>query len=163
MASSRADETVENIDLGTLPENIGYVMRRVQMDIFQHFNAALAEYDIRTGQYSVLTVVGRNPGLKQRQIAAALGIKRPNFVTMLDELETRGLAIRKPSPTDRRSHAVFLTDKGEKLTRKLNDIVTRHENHWREKIGPDAYDQLMPTLRATLPAQADNAGGTPAI
>ena len=152
MQKPESETETKQIDLGSLPDNLGYVMRRVQLEIFQHFNDALAELDIRTGQYSVLTVIARNPGLKQRDIAAALGIKRPNFVTMFDELEKRGLAVRKPSKSDRRSRALFLTEKGEKTTKELDALVERHENYWKNKIGREAYHQLMTTLHATLEA-----------
>ena len=45
---------------------------------------AFAPFDIRPAQFSVLTVIERNPGLTQSQVAEALGIKRTNFVGMLD-------------------------------------------------------------------------------
>ena len=84
-----------DIDLGPLPELIGYVLRRAQLVVFQDFFAAFAPFDIRPAQFSVLTVIERNPGLTQSQVAEALGIKRTNFVGMLDELEKRGLAERR--------------------------------------------------------------------
>ena len=39
------------------------------------------------------------PGLKQSEVAAALGIQRANFVALFDGLERRGLARRSPIPT----------------------------------------------------------------
>src|SRR6478752_9631441 len=78
-----------DIDLGPLPELMGYVLRRAQLVVFQDFFAAFAPFDISPAQLSVLTVIERNPGLTQTQVAAALGIKRTNFVGLLDELERR--------------------------------------------------------------------------
>ena len=57
----------------------------------------------------MLTVIERNPGLTQTQVAAALGIKRTNFVGMLDELEKRALAERRQTARDKRSYALYLT------------------------------------------------------
>ena len=93
------------IDLGPLPELIGYVLRRAQLAVFQDFFAAFAPFDIRPAQFSVLTIIERNPGLTQTQVAEALGIKRTNFVGMLDELEKRGLAERRQA-RDKRSYAL---------------------------------------------------------
>ena len=95
------------IDLGPLPELIGYVLRRAQLAVFQDFFAAFAPFDIRPAQFSVLTIIERNPGLTQTQVAEALGIKRTNFVGMLDELEKRGLAERRQA-RDKRSYALYL-------------------------------------------------------
>ena len=102
----------KDIDLGPLPELIGYVLRRAQLVVFQDFFAAFAPFDIRPAQFSVLTVIERNPGLTQSQVAEALGIKRTNFVGMLDELEKRGLAERRQAARDKRSYALYLTADG---------------------------------------------------
>ena len=117
-----------DIDLGPLPELIGYVLRRAQLVVFQDFFAAFAPFDIRPAQFSVLTVIERNPGLTQSQVAAALGIKRTNFVGMLDELERRGLAERRQAARDKRSYALYLTAEGAALMRKLKPVLKAHES-----------------------------------
>ena len=117
-----------NIDLGPLPELIGYVLRRAQLVVFQDFFAAFTPFDIRPAQFSVLTVIERNPGLTQSQVAEALGIKRTNFVGMLDELETRSLAERRQTARDKRSYALYLTAEGSALMRKLKPVLKAHES-----------------------------------
>ncbi|MEN3384710.1 MAG: hypothetical protein V7608_4754, partial [Hyphomicrobiales bacterium] len=69
-----SERTKAEIDLGPLPELIGYVLRRAQLVVFQDFFSAFAPFDISPAQFSVLTVIERNPGLTQTQVAAALGI-----------------------------------------------------------------------------------------
>ena len=68
--------------------------------MFRDFFAVFAPFDIKPAQYSILTIIERNPGLKQAQVCDALGIKRTNFVAMIDELERRGLVRRAESPGD---------------------------------------------------------------
>src|SRR6476469_3881794 len=115
-----------DLDLGPLPELIGYVLRRAQLVVFQDFFNAFAPFDVSPAQFSVLTVIERNPGLTQSQVAAALGIKRTNFVGMLDELEKRGLAERRQA-RDKRSYALYLTADGATLMRKLKPVIKAHE------------------------------------
>jgi DNA-binding MarR family transcriptional regulator len=110
------------IDLGPLAENVGYLLRRAQVTIFQRFFELFAEVDIRPVQYSILTVLESNPGLSQKQLAATLGIKKTNLVGLIDELEARGLARRRPTETDRRSHALYLTPKGTVLISQLHRL-----------------------------------------
>src|SRR6266850_8219754 len=112
-----------DIDLGPLPELIGYVLRRAQLVVFQDFFGAFAPFDIRPALFSVLTVIERNPGLTQSQVAEALGIKRTNFVGMLDTLETRGLTERRQAVRDKRSYALYLTAEGAALMRKLKPAL----------------------------------------
>jgi hypothetical protein len=64
------------IDLGDLNERLGYFVRRMQIWIFQDFIRRLARIDISPAQFSVLVVIGGNPGLSQSEIAGTLGIER---------------------------------------------------------------------------------------
>ncbi len=114
-ASAAADEGAPGggIDYGPLDRRLGYVLRRAQMAVFRDFFSAFEAFDIRPAQYSILTVIECNPGLKQSEVSEALGIQRTNFVAMVDELQRRGLVRRDPAPNDRRSYALVLTETGQ--------------------------------------------------
>jgi len=142
-----AEQTESHVDLGPLPGLIGYVLRRAQLSVFQDFFAAFAPFAIRPAQFSVLTVIERNPGLTQSQVAGALGIKRTNFVGMLDELEKRGLAERRRA-RDKRAYALYLTGDGAALMRKLKPVLRAHESRMVEKVGEDGRATLLALLRA---------------
>src|SRR5436853_1820743 len=92
---SAPSRTCADVDLGPLPGLIGYMLRRAQIAVFQEIFRSFGEVNIRPAQFSVLTVIAHNPGLTQSQVSAALGIKRTNFVALLDSLEERGLAERR--------------------------------------------------------------------
>jgi DNA-binding MarR family transcriptional regulator len=148
------------IDLGPLPGLIGFMLRRAQIAVFQEIFRAFADAGIRPAQFSVLVVIERNPGLTQTEVAAALGIKRTNFVALIDGLEQRGLAERKCSATDRRSHALYLTDAGTAMMRQLLHVVDSLEARLVSRIGPDGRDRLLALLRQI--AGGDQAGSTAA-
>jgi DNA-binding MarR family transcriptional regulator len=134
------------IDFGPLSERLGYVLRRAQIGVFRDFFAAFAPFDIKPAQYSILTIIERNPGLKQTQVCDALGIKRTNFVAMIDELEARGLVRRDEAPADRRSYALVLTAKGEMLMPKLHETSAAHEQRIIEFLGRSRHAGLSETL-----------------
>ncbi len=134
------------VDLGGLQNRLGYVLRHAQLWIFQDFVRTMAEHDVRPGQFSVLTVIGANPGIAQRDVARALGIERARLVLVLDELERRGLAGRAPSPTDRRSRTLFLTEKGEHLLRRLGTLADEHEARVVDRVGADGKAELLRIL-----------------
>ena len=116
-----------HVDLAYLNDHIGYVVRRTQLAIFKDFIKTLAPVDIRPAQYSVLIVIGRNPGLTQAELGRALAIKRANLVGMLNELERRKLARRVASPSDRRSHALHLTANGRQMLERFHALALEHE------------------------------------
>ncbi len=135
------------VDLGELSELLGYSLKRAQLKIFDNFIRTVAPLQLTPAQFSVLLLIERNPGRNQTEIAATLGILRPNFVAMLDGLESRGLCARSRSTTDRRSHVLMLTDKGRAtLARARKLIATRHEARLNELLGPDNRAALLAML-----------------
>lgn len=153
---TRAEHPVEDgheqIDVGPLSRMIGYALRRAQLAVFDDFIASLAEVNLRPAQFSVLLVLDRAPGSTQSALAASLGIKRANFVAMMDELEDRGLAERTVSPSDKRSHAIFLTEKGRKTLDRARALAQRHENRQIAKLGDGGLETLL-TLLGRLAAR----------
>ena len=134
--------------MGDLGASIGYALRRAQIGVFADFHERCAGEDIRPAQYSVLQVLKANPGRRQGEVSAALGIQRTNFVPLLDSLERRGLAERRPVPTDRRASALWLTAAGAALLDRLEAVLAGHEAYLEAKLGgPAATAALLAMLR----------------
>lgn len=136
------------INYGQLNHRLGYAIRRAQIAIFQDFFSAFAVLKIRPAQYSILTVIENNPGLSQTQVAGALGIKKTNFVAMIDALEKRALIARRPVPQDRRSYALFLAPSGMTLMPKLHALADEHEQRIIALTGAQTYALLAEPIRA---------------
>jgi DNA-binding MarR family transcriptional regulator len=135
------------VDLDVLTSHLGYSLRRAQVWVFQDFIRTLSVIDLRPAQYSVLVVIGANPGLSQAELADRLAIERARLVHMLDHLQRRGLTERLPSPTDRRTHALQLTKEGQKLLKRAKALAARHEARLAEKLGPDSRAQVLDLLK----------------
>src|SRR6478609_6416393 len=106
-----ADENAA-LQLGELSDLLGYALKRAQLKVFEDFLRCVSSLQLTPAQFSVLLLMENNPGRNQTEIANTLGILRPNFVAMLDVLESRELCVRVRSAHDRRSHNLMLTDKG---------------------------------------------------
>ena len=139
-------EASDEIGLDALVGHAGYAVRRFQLWIFQDFIKTLAAVDIKPTQYSVMTVIGANPGLTQAAVAKRLGIERARLVHLLDSLEQRRLVKRVPSATDRRSHALHLTAQGQEQLRKFKRMAAEHDRHVAEKIGKENRERLLQIL-----------------
>jgi DNA-binding MarR family transcriptional regulator len=145
-SKARRDDADREVGLDALAGHAGYAVRRFQIWIFQDFIRTLAAVDIRPTQYSVMTVIGANPGLSQMAVAKRLGIERARLVHLLDGLEQRKLVKRVQSPCDRRSHALYLTAQGETSLRQFKRLAAEHERHVAEKIGKENRDRLLQIL-----------------
>jgi DNA-binding MarR family transcriptional regulator len=136
------------IDFGPLDDKIGYLLRRAQIAAYQDFFDSFSDVDIRPIQYAVLTIIDCNPRLSQSQVSEALGIKKTNFVAIIDALEIRGFAKREPIETDRRYYALVLTDEGRALIRKLHKMAAELDRRITERIGAGERNRLMAALRS---------------
>jgi DNA-binding MarR family transcriptional regulator len=139
-------DVVDTVDLGQLGQNMGYMLRRAQLTVFADFHRCFDEIDIRPAQFAVLLVLHQTPGLRQSQVADALGIKRANFVTLFDGLIARDLVARVPVPHDRRAVTLHLTPAGDALMPDLLERMSRHEQHVINRLGLPAHARLIALL-----------------
>jgi DNA-binding MarR family transcriptional regulator len=144
-AASPADDA-RPLDLSALTSIVGYPLRRAQLAVFEDFNRRFVALKLSPAQYSALVVIGANPGRKQSEIASALGIQRPNFVAMMDELERRGLAERLRTPVDRRSRALALTAAGAALVARARRVQAEQEREVERLIGREGRERLVAAL-----------------
>jgi DNA-binding MarR family transcriptional regulator len=143
-----APESEREVSLGDLPNQLGFLVRRVQLWVFREFTRKLARFDITPPQYSVLTVVGANPGINQLAVASALTIERAGLGRLIERLEARNLLQRLPSTVDRRSYVLHLTPEGRKALAGMAASVYGIEKRLAEKLGSDNFEHLKQVLSA---------------
>jgi DNA-binding MarR family transcriptional regulator len=135
------------LQLGELSGLLGYSLKRAQLRVFEDFLRCVAPLQLTPAQFSVLLLLDQNPGRNQTEIANTLGILRPNFVAMLDALESRELCARMRSASDRRSHILVLTDKGRAVLARAKKLVAnKHEARLIELLGPENHAALLDML-----------------
>ena len=130
-------------DLPDLGAIVGYKLRRAQLWVFQDFNETFGRMKLRPAEFSVLALIGRNPGQKQTEVAEQLGIKRANFVALMDGLERRGLAERRKAEGDKRSHSLHLTSEGIAFVNRMMKVWHDHEKRLIERLGGTAERDLL--------------------
>lgn len=142
-----SEPQAEALQLGELSEQLGYVLKRAQLKVFENFLRCMTSLQLTPAQFSVLLLVEKNPGRNQTEIASTLGILRPNFVAMLDNLESRDLCARIRSTNDRRSHILVLTDKGKAVLARAKKLVaTKHEARLNDLLGQANREALIGML-----------------
>ena len=74
------------------------------------------------GRVRAIRTLAREP-LSMGELAAALGIDRPNATVLVDDLEGHGIVRRRAHPTDRRAKLVEPTRRGKELARRAEEIL----------------------------------------
>ena len=75
----------------------------------------LASIGLTPALFGVLNFLGARKAAMQLEIATAMGIDPSTMVSLIDELESAGLAKRRPHPKDRRAREVVITPKGRRM------------------------------------------------
>ena len=130
-----------------LNDIVGYNLRRAHGIQRQRFAHVFGPLGIRPVLLAILGLVLEQKSILQSELGRRLAIKRANIVTLLDELEQRGLLRRRPADTDRRAHLLELTPAGRKLTIKLVELHAQLERDMIEHLGVRERDQLLLLLR----------------
>lgn len=139
------------VQLGLLPNLLGYQLRLTQRLVFDDFAEAMDELDMSPGLFGMLIVIEANPGLKQTELAYAARLDRSTLVPALDKLEARGLVTRRAVLEDRRVNGMWLTPEGSALLKKLKQRVARHEQRLARNLTPVERVTLMTLLERILP------------
>lgn len=143
-------------EMGMLPHLIGFNLRLAQLSVFQHFNATVGGNGISVPQFGTLLLIEANKDVSQSAIAEALRFDRSTLVQIIDRLEGRGLVERHVSPTDRRTHALRLTDAGREALTKLKDQARLHEDEVAATLNSEERRQFITLLKKI------HSGGRPA-
>lgn len=86
-------------------------------------DSELAAYGLTEATWRPLAYVGRlGAGVRQSELAAALGLEGPSLVRLLHNLERRGLIERREHKSDRRARGIHLTSSGRELQRRVISI-----------------------------------------
>ena len=131
----------------TLDCFVGYNLRRAAAKQRERFRSVFEPYDIRPVQLSALALLLAHMPISQTALGKALDMKRANVVTLLDQLENRGLLMRQRASSDRRSHVLSLTPSGRALTTKLMSLHAKLEADLARSFGPKQLETLVGLLR----------------
>ena len=145
----------KQLDLGILPELLGYQLRRAQLTVFQHFAGALGDQNVTPGQIGLLVLVSRNPGISQTALARAVGVERSTLGEAIDRLLRRRLLLRKPAHQDRRSYALHLSAIGETFLDDFVPRLLRHEDDVAARLSPEERKTLLALLRRLAGVRPD--------
>ena len=111
-----------------------------------HLPTLAAELELSPAQCHVLHLIAPGRPIPMGALAETLACDASNVTGLVDRLESRGLVARQPSPHDRRSHALHLSDSGHATLRRLTDRVRAHEREIARHLSADEQARLVDLL-----------------
>src|SRR4029453_6512200 len=101
----------------------GFLLSWNGQRIARKFAEALGPLGPPPPHFGVLTLISASPGSAQRELVDRSMIDASTMVAVIDELEERGLAERRPDPSDRRRRAVYLTPQGRRTLERAREAA----------------------------------------
>ncbi|MER6951942.1 MarR family winged helix-turn-helix transcriptional regulator [Nonomuraea sp. NPDC000554] len=137
----------------TSPFALGLLLRQGHWRAAAVMAEALRPFGIELRHFAVLIVlVNRGPTV-QRDLAAATGSDKAGIMRVVDDLERKGLAVRKAVPGDRRVRAVEITPQGVELFDAAHVAAEPLAERLVAELGPGEPEQLRDLLsRLAYPA-----------
>lgn len=138
------------IDRNNLLYHLGLLTRRWRQVLDSEFQA-VGLTDATWRPLLHLCLLG--DGVRQKDLAASIGIEGPSLVRLIDTLVTKGLIQRSEDGTDRRAKQLCLTPEGQSSVARIREIVTLLENELLSPFSDSEvarFGQFVLTLESTV-------------
>jgi DNA-binding MarR family transcriptional regulator len=113
-------------------------------------NKALGEFDLKERSFSILTLACSGLEPTQRELADFLSLDPSQIVSLVDELEGRGLVERATGKRDRRAKIVTATKEGRKVHARAREAVEGSERVQLAALSEEETAELKALLRKAL-------------
>jgi DNA-binding MarR family transcriptional regulator len=156
-AAAIQDAAEQPLSQDLLLSLVGYNCRRAYLSIMPLFAERMAQYALRTVDFSVLSLLRENPNITQKRLSQAIGVSPPNLAILLDRLEERGLLARRRNPLDKRSQVLSLTPAGARLCARAERTASELERDATAMLTEAERAQLLGLLQKVF-VQAGETG-----
>ncbi len=141
-------ESNERLAATVLGDDLSFLLARANALSLAAGNAALAPHGLRVRSYSVLALAAADSVQPtQRELADFLRLDPSQVVSLVDDLERRGLVERRPNPSDRRANVVLATESGRAVFAAAQVDAREYEHAAHASLDGDEHAQLAALLR----------------
>ncbi|MGW2830374.1 MarR family winged helix-turn-helix transcriptional regulator [Streptomyces sp. NPDC001286] len=146
--AGQATEDAEEADAGVGPEEMAratdalfVAIRRARSAGAEHFGG------LSLAQVALLEPLATETDLPVGRLASSADVSVPTATRMLQQLETKGIVVRRRSAQDERRVLVSLTAEGAELVTTLRERLRERQNHAYEAFTPAERTQLVTLMR----------------
>ncbi|MCK4862791.1 MAG: MarR family transcriptional regulator [Dehalococcoidales bacterium] len=158
MTISEVSKRTDKTPLGTL---LSVLMSFEVLE--RYLEVELRRYDATLIRFHIMSTLFKNGGeMTPSEIAESVFREKNSITAAINTMERQGVVRREPSPNDRRSVKVVITDKGWQEANQLNPVaqeLSREVLSYIDKEQVEVLVGIMRTIRESLsPRLARNTG-----
>jgi DNA-binding MarR family transcriptional regulator len=112
----------------------------------KQFSERIEQLGLNTRMWGALNVLEAEGAITQHALGKCTGIDPSSMVATIDDLEERGLVERQRHPTDRRAHALHITDQGRETLARGRQLARGAQDDLLAPLSPAERRQLHELL-----------------
>jgi DNA-binding MarR family transcriptional regulator len=140
-----------------LTEYAGQLFFRLWRASHTRIAESLESIGLTPALFGLLNFLGARDGVIQQELGSVMGIDPSTMVSLIDDLESKGLAKRRLHQKDRRAREVVITAKGRRLRDRGRRMAAQVEDEVLQGLSASERRELLKLLRralSTAPAQS---------
>lgn len=128
-------------------DSLGFLLNKVNLRLKSELLRCARTYEVTAEQWGVLNYIAECEGITQAELSDRTLKDRPNIGRITDKLTAKGLIERRPHPSDKRSHRLYVTETGSRLRVESIPIVSGVLAKATANIDVAELAQLQETLQ----------------
>jgi len=136
-----------------------FYLNQANHSVRSRFEAALGELEMTAIQYTVLSVIGRHPGLSSSELSRRFYVTPQTMNELIGGLQRRDLIIREADPSNRRILRMRVTPVGAATLERCDAIADKVERDVFDDMSDGEYEMLA-RLTRKLAQNLRNRDGT---
>ena len=124
----------------------GYLLHDVLRLYKRRFEQRSAQLSLTLPQCKTLSLLARNEGISQRQLADLADIDAMSIVRILDRMEADGWVERRADPQDRRARRLAVTAKARPILDQILQMGAATRTEVLDGLNVEQRDQLVSLL-----------------
>jgi len=134
----------------TRQTSVGRMLNLLTRKLNAEMNTRLQPLGLNLPEFSILMILLEREGQTQSELGKKTAIPAHGTTRSIDALAALDLVERRPDPTSRRSHRIFLTRKGHQIGPQLFSIVSEVNGWLLNRINDQEKQAFAATLAKIL-------------
>jgi DNA-binding MarR family transcriptional regulator len=136
--------------VASLSDRTGYLIAHAHRQLRELAEGMLEPIGVHPRDFGALSVLAESQPCSQNALAARMGITPPAALTLVDELEGRGLVTRARNAGDRRFYDLALSDAGRHTLEQARKVAAKAQAAVVERVGHDGDARLRALLAKVI-------------
>ena len=133
-------------------DRVAIWIKKAALEVEKLSNQVLAPFELTHTQYKILMMLyhSKEQFIRQKDIETRLSMTNPSVTGIIQNLEKKGLVVRRQNQEDKRSKLIYLTEHAHELEPELSQLGKVLENQVTAYLTEEECKWLCKLLKKML-------------